>query len=165
MHDVALDSGREKRRLLGDKTDLRTKPPNVEVFEVHAVELDNTRKGVIEPLDEANHGGLPRTRRTDECSGFAGGEGEAKVLHDEHTRMRRVLEVDVLERHLADTLLRLETVGGHGVNSRNAVDGLVELSRGTAGLCDRLHLGRKKSERERTDEDCEDNVDNSAGVG
>ena len=165
MHDVALDSGRQQRRLLGDKTDLRTKPPNVEVFEVHAVELDNTRKGVIEPLDEGNDGGLPRTRRTDECSGLAGGEVDGKVLDDRHSRTRRVVEIDVLERDLADTFLRLETVRRRGVNGRNAIDGLVELGRGTAGLRDRLHLGCKKSEREGTDEDCEDNVDNLAGVG
>ena len=64
------------------------------------------------------------------------GEVDGKVLNDGHTRTRGVLEVDVLERHLADTLLRLETVGRRGVNSRNAVDILVELSRGIAGLCD-----------------------------
>ena len=90
----------------------------------------------------STHGGL------NILDGLAGGEVDGKVLDDRHSRTRRVIEVDVLERDLADTFLRLETVGGRGVNSRNAIDGLVELSRGTAGLCDLCISGARTRKKE-----------------
>lgn len=47
---------------------------------------------------------------------------------------RGVIEVYVLEGDLANALLGFQTLGGSGVDERNAVNGFVELGNSTASL-------------------------------
>ena len=105
--DVAFDRGSEQCRFLRDETDLRAQPPDVEILEVGTVQLDRAGEGVVEPLDQGNNGRLARTGGTDEGSGLAGRECDGEVLDDGHVRARRVVELHVVERDLADALLGL----------------------------------------------------------
>ena len=48
-------------------------------LDVHAVHGNRSRRGVIETRDQVDHGGLARTRRTDDADGLPRGGGKADV--------------------------------------------------------------------------------------
>ncbi len=87
-----------------------------------------------------------------------------QILDDGDVRARWIVELDVLEGNFTDTLLGLETVFARRVNKRDAVNGLVEFGRCTTCVCDGLHFGGEKGERERTNENREEDIDDNSRI-
>ena len=60
--DVILDSGGEKDGFLRNETNLATKPLDVKLFEIDAIQSNDTRQRIVEPFDQVDDGRLPRSR-------------------------------------------------------------------------------------------------------
>jgi len=86
VKDVLPDAGGEQHRLLAHEADLLAVPFQFESADVHAVEPDGTREGVVEALDELDDRGLPRAALTDEGEGASRGNREGEGVEDSHFR-------------------------------------------------------------------------------
>jgi len=109
VSDVVLDGGGEKDGFLGHETDLATKPLDVKLFEIDAIQSDNARQRIIEPLNQGDDGGLARTGGTDQGDIGSSLDGERKVLYDWNIGARWVVELDVLESDTAIAALGLQS--------------------------------------------------------
>ena len=80
--DVVADRPVEQNRLLKHETDLRAQGRQRVVSDVFAVDADAAAVGIVEPGDEANQRGLPRTGGPHQGNHLTGLHGTAEVFED-----------------------------------------------------------------------------------
>jgi len=97
VQDVLPDAGGEQHRLLAHEADLLAVPLQVQAADVHAVEPDGAREGVVEALDELDDRGLPRSALADEGEGAPRRNGQGEAVEDCHLGARRILEADLAQ--------------------------------------------------------------------
>jgi len=79
VFNVSADSRSEKCGFLRYKAYLRSKPLQVQIANINAIQAHGARVEIIEPLDKGDHGRLPRSRSTNECHCLSSRECETKV--------------------------------------------------------------------------------------
>jgi len=97
VKDVLPDTGGEQHRFLRDQPNLLPQPLQLQLSDVHAVEPDGTREGVVEALDELDDRGLPRAALTDEGDRGPRGNREGELGEYGGVRARGIGEGDVLK--------------------------------------------------------------------
>ena len=80
--DVFFDSSFKKNRLLADHTDVFAEPSEVDVFDVHAVDENAARSGVVESLDQLEASRFAAAGRAAEGGCFTSFGGETHVRKD-----------------------------------------------------------------------------------
>ena len=97
VSDIVLDGSGEEDRFLGDETDLATKPLDVKLPDIDAIQSNDTRQWVIEPLNQGDDGGLSRPRSANQGNCGSSFDGERKIFDDRDIGARWVAELDILE--------------------------------------------------------------------
>lgn len=132
-----------RREKVKGRTNLLSKPLDVQGLDVPSVEQDRSSRGVVEPLDKADDRRLSRSRRANQGGRLSGGEVDRQALEDRHSRSGGVVEFDVPKADVTLARLGLEAVRAEGVDGRDSVDGLVELGAGSSGvLQERSKVGK-----------------------
>ena len=79
VFNVSTDSCSKKCGFLRYKAYLRSKPLQVQIANINAIQAHGARVEIIEPLDKGDHGRLPRSGSTNKCRCLASRECETKV--------------------------------------------------------------------------------------
>src|SRR6266568_933612 len=106
--DVVADRAGEKLRDLEYDADLLPQRPYLQLPHVDPVDEDAARLRVVEALDQADESRLPRTRRTHDRDALSRLDRKRDAL--ERAGPSRIVEIDVIECHLAPRLLEV-----HGI--------------------------------------------------
>ena len=86
-----------RERHLGHERDVPPEVARVQVADVGAVHQHAAGRGLVEALDEGQHGGLARPRGPHEGVGGIYRDGQRQVLEDCHVRAARVGETHALK--------------------------------------------------------------------
>jgi len=78
--DIVAHGVIEKDRLLGDDAHKTAQMADLDVTEVHPVQADHPRRGVVKARDEIDQGRFPRPARTDDGEDVSLGDGERKIV-------------------------------------------------------------------------------------
>jgi len=161
VEDVFPDARGEEDRLLRYQTDLSAVPTQVQAPDVDTVEPDGSRERVIEPLDELDDGGLPRTALTHKGDSGSGWDLEGKVVE-----YGRVQPGGIGEGHMSKLQLPLH-VGklaplALSVDGRGAVNHLKYGAARHAGINQAAEIGHGLPQAECTDEDAEEHDQHGA---
>jgi len=132
--DVLGDGAREEARLLPDVTDVAAQPLDVELPEVHAVQLDAPALGVVEAFHQVHQRALARAARAHQRHRAAGVDAQGVLLAHLDVRAGWVGEVHSLHVDVAGDRLGLEPRLGVGVNDGDAVNHLQHGPDGAARL-------------------------------
>lgn len=104
---------------------------DVELGNIESVDLDRSRKRIVEFLDELNESTLPASRRTDNRDELTGLDLEVKSTKYADVGASRVAEVDVVERNLTSRFRELETAWIVIVDFGDSVEKFNDCSSGT----------------------------------
>ena len=165
MGNVVLDGSREKDRFLRHETDLAAKPLDIELLEIDAVQSNDARQRIVKPLDQGDDGRLPRSGSTDQGDVGSGLDGERKILDNWNIGARRIVELDILEDNAAITAFGLQSSRVSGVDGGDTVNRSEKLGRSSASVRDSLKFWCHQYQRESTDENGNDDVDDLPGCG
>lgn len=135
---------------MGDQTNLGAQPFKIEIFKVNAVKLDCTGKWVVEPLNEGDYSGFPRTGGTYEGGSLSSWESNRQVSNNGNVRSRRVVEVDILECDVAENFVELHATRVSRIDGWNAVYCVIKLRRSTTCTRNGLHFRSDHNQREGT---------------
>ncbi len=119
--DVLPGVGAEDHRVLGDQGDLAAQLPGFQVAQVHPVEAQGARLGIVETQQELEEGGLAAPRGADQGHLFPGLDQQRQVLDDREVRMGRVGETQILESRSAPGPAGAGTGGGPAGGCRLSV--------------------------------------------
>jgi len=158
MGDIVLDGGGEKDGFLRHETDLATKPLDVKLLDIDAIQSNDTRQWIVEPLDQGDDSGLAGSGSTDQGNSGSCFDSQRKVFDDRDGGARRIAELDILEGDATFTALWLQPSRISRIDGGDPVESGKKLGSSTASVCDGLKLGCHKSQGEGTDENGNDDV-------
>ena len=83
---------------------------------------------------------------------------QAHIIQDLYFRTRRINEVDIAEGKIPSNFLWPFPFVGININSRDPIDGLVNLGARAQCECESLQIRGNLSNRERSNQHCEENT-------
>ena len=142
--------------LLLHHPNLPPQPPNIQILQIHTIQLYTAHRRVIKPLHQFHDGTLPTPTHSNQRNSLAALDLQVEILENLHIFPSRILESHVLKLDFAgDRRRRLTGNVVKTVNGRDAVDGGEDLHGGTLTLAEEVKVWDTLTEGKGADEDQE----------